>query len=68
MRESTASRCCLEYCTSGLPARPYPNGLLCRVHDPSALAGTPHPDQIAAKSRANWAASVAASTTTKEAA
>lgn len=67
MRDSLPRRCGLSYCTSGLPARLYPAGYLCERCCPSAVAGTPHPDETAAISRANWAASVAASTTTSTA-
>ena len=69
MRERRPPRCGLEYCDSGLPGRPYPCGVRCERCSPSALAKRPHPDETAALVRANWAASIAAATTTtKEAA
>ena len=69
MADRAPRRCGLSYCTSGLPARLYPAGYLCERCCPSAVAGTPHPDETAAISRKNWAASVAAaSATTQEAA
>lgn len=67
MRDVAPRRCGLKYCTSGLPGRPYPCGDRCERCSPSAVAGEVHPDQIAAISRANRAASLAASTTTSTA-
>ena len=62
-------RCALTWCASTDGTRMFIGGLRCRTHSPAALAGDVEPSVIAAISRRNWAASLAAaSTTTQEAA
>lgn len=61
-------RCALSWCGSTDEVRHFLPGLRCRAHSPASMAGEIEPSQIAAMSRANWAASVAASVTTQEAA
>ena len=53
------TRCGMEKCTSGLPPRPYPEGWRCRQCDPSARAGTPHPDEVLARAKARRAVGAA---------
>ena len=62
-------RCALSWCGSTDEVRHFLPGLRCRAHSPASMAGEIEPAEIAAISSRNWAASLAAaSTTTQEAA